>query len=59
MFQSDSVKLEESRGCEARTGWAWGLLSGQDTGVSRLKGKRDDNKDVYFVDTTANSAGHK
>ena len=30
-----------------------------DTGVSRLKGKRDDNKEVYFVDTISNSAGHK
>jgi len=30
-----------------------------DTGVSRLKGKRDDNKEVYFVDTICNSAGHK
>ena len=27
--------------------------------VSRLKGKRDDNKDVYFVDTICNSARHK
>jgi len=30
-----------------------------DTGVSRLKGKRDDNKEVHFVDTISNSAGHK
>ena len=30
-----------------------------DTGVSRLKGKRDDNKEVYIVDTICNSAGHK
>jgi len=30
-----------------------------DTRVSRLKGKRDDSKDVYFVDTISNSAGHK
>jgi len=30
-----------------------------DTGVSRLKGKSDDNKEVYFVDTICNSAGHK
>jgi len=29
------------------------------TGVSRLKGKRDGNKKVYFVDTIYNSAGHK
>ena len=29
-----------------------------DTGVSRLKGKRDGNKEVYFVDTICNSAGH-
>ena len=30
-----------------------------DTRVSRLKGKRDHNKEVYFVDTFCNSAGHK
>ena len=30
-----------------------------DTRVSRLKGKHDDNKEVYFVDTISNSAGHK
>jgi len=30
-----------------------------DTRVSRLKGKSDDNKEVYFVDTIYNSAGHK
>jgi len=24
-----------------------------------LKGKRDGNKEVYFVDTICNSAGHK
>jgi len=30
-----------------------------DTRVSRLKGKRNDNKEVYFVDTICNSAGHK
>ena len=30
-----------------------------DTGVSRLKWKRDGNKEVYFVDTISNSAGHK
>jgi len=30
-----------------------------DTRVSRLKGKPDDNKEVYFVDTICNSAGHK
>ena len=29
-----------------------------DTGVSRSKGKRDGNKEVYFVDTICNSAGH-
>jgi len=29
------------------------------TRVSRLKGKRDDIKEVYFVDTISNSAGHK
>jgi len=28
-------------------------------GVNRLKGKRDGNKEVYFVDTICNSAGHK
>ena len=30
-----------------------------DTGVSRLKGKRDGKKEVYFVDTFYNGAGHK
>jgi len=30
-----------------------------DSGVSRLKGKRDDNTEVYLVDTICNSAGHK
>ena len=30
-----------------------------DTSVSRLKGKRDDNKEVYFVVTICNSTGHK
>jgi len=30
-----------------------------DTRVRRLKGKRDDNKEVYFVDIICNSAGHK
>jgi len=30
-----------------------------DSGVSRLKGKRDDNEEVYFVGTVCNSAGHK
>jgi len=29
------------------------------SGVSRLKGKRDGNKEVYFVDTIYISAGHK
>jgi len=29
------------------------------TCVSRLKKKRDDNKEVFFVDTISNSAGHK
>ena len=28
------------------------------TAVGRLKGKRDGNKEVYFVDTICNSAGH-
>jgi len=51
--------LDDSRGCEASTGWIWGLLSGQDTGVSREKGKRDGNKEVYCVGTICNSAGHK
>jgi hypothetical protein len=35
----------------------WDFLA--DTRVSRLKGKRDDNKEVYFIDTICNSAGHK
>ena len=30
-----------------------------DTGVSRLKGKCDDNKEVHFVDTISKSAVHK
>jgi len=30
-----------------------------DTRVRRLKRKRDDNKEVYFVDTICNRAGHK
>jgi len=30
-----------------------------DTCASRLKGKHDDNKEVYFVDTICHSAGHK
>jgi len=30
-----------------------------ETGVSRLKGKRDGNKELYFVGTICNSAGHK
>jgi len=30
-----------------------------DTCVRKLKGKGDDNKDVYFVDTVCDSAGHK
>ena len=30
-----------------------------DNRVSRLKGKCDDNKEVYFVDTICNIAGHK
>jgi len=30
-----------------------------DTRVGRLKGKRDDNKEVQFVNTISNSAGHK
>ena len=29
-----------------------------DTGVNTLKGKRDDNKEVYIVDTISDSAGH-
>jgi len=30
-----------------------------DSSVSRLKGKRDGNKELYTVDTISNSAGHK
>jgi len=30
-----------------------------DTRVSRLKGNRDDNTEVYFACTISNSAGHK
>ena len=30
-----------------------------DTRVRRLKEKRDDNKEVYFVDTICNNAGQK
>jgi len=30
-----------------------------DTRVSRWKGKRVDNKEVYIVDKISNSAGHK
>ena len=52
-----AVMLDESRGCEASTGWVWELLA--DTRVRRLKGKRDDNKEVYFVDTICNGTGHK
>jgi len=58
-FNQTSVMLDDRRGREASTGWVWGLLSGQDTGVSRLKRKRDGNKEVYFVGTICNSAGHK
>jgi hypothetical protein len=29
-----------------------------DSGLSRLQGKRDDQKRVYFVDTICNGAGH-
>ena len=29
-----------------------------DTRVRKLKGNRDENKEVYFVDTIFNSAGH-
>ena len=52
-----AVTIDDSRGCEAGTGWIEDFLA--DTGVNRLKGKRDDNKEVYFVDTISNSAGHK
>ena len=31
----------------------------EDTRVRKLKGKRDDNNEVYIVDTICNSAGHK
>ena len=54
-----AVMLDDSRGCEASTGWVWGLLSGQGTGVSRAKGKCNGDKEVYFVGTICNSAGHK
>jgi hypothetical protein len=30
-----------------------------DTRVRKLKEKRDDNKEMYFVDKISNSAGHK
>jgi hypothetical protein len=30
-----------------------------DTRVRRLKGKRDDNIEVYFVDTICNNGGYK
>jgi len=30
-----------------------------ETRVNRLKGNRDDNKEVYIVGTISNSAGHK
>ena len=30
-----------------------------ETRVSRLKGKRDVNEEVHFVDTICKSAGHK
>ena len=30
-----------------------------DIRVSRLRGKRDGNNGVYFVDTICNSTGHK
>ena len=30
-----------------------------DTCVRKLKGERDDDKEVYFVDTISNSADHK
>ena len=30
-----------------------------DTRARRVKGKRDGNKEVYFVDTICNNAGHK
>jgi len=48
-----AVMLNESRGREASTGFL------ADTRVGRLKGKRDDNKEVYIVDKISNSAGHK
>jgi len=40
----------------AQTGFG-GFLD--DTCVSGLKGKCDDNKEVYILDTICNSAGHK
>ena len=30
-----------------------------DTRVRKMKGERDGNKEVYFVDTICNSAGYK
>jgi len=44
-------------GREARTGWVEDFLAG--TGESRLKGKRDYNKEVCTVDAISNSTGHK
>ena len=49
LIREEAVKL-------ARAGFGDFLT---DTGVSRLKAKDDDNKEVYFVDTISNSVGHK
>ena len=35
-----AVTIDDSRGCEAGTGWIEDFLA--DTGVNRLKGKRED-----------------
>jgi len=40
----------------AQTGFGDFLV---DSGVSRLKGKRDGNKEEHTVGTVCNSAGHK
>ena len=48
--------LDENRGCEAQAEFGDFLAN---TRVRRLKGKLDDNKEVYFVDIISNSAGHK
>ena len=49
MVRAEAVKL-------AQAGFGDFLA---DTRVRKFKGKRDGNKEVYFVDTISNSAGHK